>query len=125
MHIVFMLRKSVYVGIAALFMGASLVFTFDASAHDIDAEQARQKLKGYAQTVDKDGNPDIRCDKIYPHQVICEIRYFNPVSLKISCEESITVYFKSHSGSKRDWTYYTSHRGPKKCGKKYLSGPNP
>lgn len=129
-----MLRKRVLAGIAVHFMVGCAVFTLSAFAHDIDVEQARQKVEDYVRTVLKergylaDAADTISCNKLYPHQVLCEISYSTKEDRRrgsSSCRESITVYFKSHSGSKRDWNYYMSHRDATKCGGKYLTGPRP
>lgn len=128
------LRKRVLAGIAIFFISSSLIATSGASAHDIDKEQARQKLESYVQTVTRERNyrsdavSQINCGKLYPHQVECLLQYQTEQDFRANrttCSERITVYFKSHSGSKRDWTYYTTHQGSHKCGSRYLSGPNP
>jgi hypothetical protein len=42
------LKRSVLVGVAALSMGVSLVFTPSTSAHNIDLPKARELAKEYA-----------------------------------------------------------------------------
>ncbi len=56
MRLDFMLKRKVLAGIAAIVMGASLVFTLSASAHDIDVEKAREMSRDYARTVHKERN---------------------------------------------------------------------
>ena len=122
-------RIAVLAGLIAIVIASALIVSSNVTAHDIDLEQARQKLEDYARSVAQENNyradvvNRITCNKEYPHQVICFIGYRTQDG-KDACTEGITVYFKSHSGSKRDWTYYTAHRTRAKCGR-YLSGPNP
>ena len=127
-------RKQVLAGLTILFISLGLIVTLGVSAHDIDTEQARQKLEPYARSVITERNyradaiSTMDCAKVYPHQVRCYIKYQTEQDFKaqrITCDEGITIYFKSHNGSKRDWTYYTAHVNSKKCGRQYLSGPNP
>jgi hypothetical protein len=128
------LRKRVLATLTTLFISLSLIVTLGVSAHDIDKEQARQKLEPYVRNVTGERNyradavGKISCGKLYPHQVECLIQYQTEQDYRANrttCSERITVYFKSHNGSKRDWTYYTTHQGAHKCGTQYLSGPNP
>lgn len=129
-----MLRRRVLAGIAAMLMGASLVFTWSASAHDIDVAQAKQKIEDYARRVLKERNYvnyQTDCKKLYPHQVSCWAGYMTEASRKAegreryACNENITIYFKSHSGNRRDWTYYMTHVSRYPCGNEKLKGPNP
>jgi hypothetical protein len=128
------LRNRLLAGLITLFTSLGLIGTLGVSAHDIDKEQARQKLESYVRNVTRERNyradavGNISCGKLYPHQVECLIQYQTEQDYRAnrtSCSERITVYFKSHNGSKRDWTYYTTHQGAHKCGTQYLSGPNP
>ena len=128
------LRKRALAGLTALFLSLIINITLGVSAHDIDTEQARQKLEPYARSVITERNyradaiSTMDCAKVYPHQVRCYIKYQTEQDFKaqrITCDEGITIYFKSHNGGKRDWAYYTAHVNAKKCGRQYLSGPNP
>lgn len=124
----------VFAGLTAVVLSLCVIFTVGVSAHDIDKEQARQKLENYVRTVTRERNyradavSKMSCGKLYPHQVECLLQYQTEQDFRANrttCSERITVYFKSHNGSKRDWTYYTTHQGSHKCGTQYLSGPQP
>ncbi len=128
------MRKRVLAGLAILFISSSLTITLGVSAHDIDNEQARQSLEGYVKRVIYERRyhinavENISCRKRYPHQVECTVSYQNAadwMANKTTCSERITVYFRSHGASLRDWNYYSTHQGAHKCGNRYLSGPNP
>ncbi len=136
MRLGFMLSGRVLAGIAVLFLCASLVFTLSVSAHNIDVEQAGQKVRAYAREVLKDGSGYIytktSCKALFPghnHQVRCRVFYQNQEDRTIgewTCREDITVYFQAHNGDRRNWEYYMSHVSPQsKCGKRTLTGPLP
>lgn len=132
----FMLSGKALAGIAILFLCASLVFTLSVSAHNIDVEQAKAKVRAYAREVLNDGSgyrySTTSCRALFQghnHQVRCRVSYQNEGDRNIgewTCREDITVYFQSHSGDRRNWEYYMSHVSPQsKCGKRTLTGPLP
>ncbi|MDQ3747496.1 MAG: hypothetical protein M3367_00560 [Acidobacteriota bacterium] len=136
MRLGFMLSGRVLAGIAVLFLCASLVFTLSVSAHNIDVEQAAQKIRAYAREVVKDGSGYIHTEtsckalnRGHNHQVRCRVFFQNQQDRndgEWTCREDITVYFQAHSGDRRNWEYYSSHVSPQsKCGKRTLSGPLP
>jgi hypothetical protein len=51
MRLGFMLRRRVLAGIVAMLMGASLVFSGSASAHNIDLAKARDLARNYARSI--------------------------------------------------------------------------
>ena len=124
--------------VVAILLGIS-IFAANTLAHNIDVNQAKQKVEAYAQKVARDRNYPyftVDCAAIYRghnHQVRCFAKYQNAntrAAGRYSCSEEITVYFQSHQGSKRNWEYYMTHvqRGnypPDPCGNERLSGPNP
>ncbi len=117
--------------IAAAIMLGSIAFPITAFGHDIDVNQARQLVERYAFPVAHHENyyqnPDIACKKMFPHQVRCRVSYKRTTNIpKHNCSEDITVYFLSHMGSRRDWTYYATHVNPAaRCGFSLLTGPRP
>lgn len=122
---------SVFV-VTAIILG-SIVFPAPALGHDIDVNQAKQKMERYALTVVQnsryDPTPNVACHKMFPHQVRCRISYtrYSGTNLpKQTCSEDITVYFVAHMGSRRDWTYYATHINQAAyCGHVILFGPRP
>lgn len=130
----FVLSGRVLAGIAVLLMcAASFIFTLSVSAHDMDTEQARTKVRQYAREVLNDGSGynyyETRCTKQFPHRVNCRVFYQKPEDRAIgewTCREDITVYFQAHRGNNRNWEYYMTHVSPQaKCGKRTLTGPQP
>ena len=133
------LRTIVFGAITALFIAASLGFALSASAHNIDVNQAKQKVEVYARKVARDRNYPyfiVDCSAIYSghnHQVRCYAKYQNAntrAAGRYSCSEEITVYFQSHQGSRRNWEYYMTHvkhgnYPPDPCGNETLTGPIP
>lgn len=115
--------------IAAAMILGWMVFPATSLGHDIDVNQARQLMDRYALTVVQnsryDDNPTVTCKKMFPHQVRCRLTYKRS-AFKQTCSEDITVYFVAHMGSRRDWTYYSTHINPAAfCGHVILSGPRP
>lgn len=105
----FMLRRSVLAGIIAVLMGASLVFTGSASAHNIDLAKAKVLARDYARTVrEESGGKYIysawSCVNAFPdhnHFVRCTIQHQNAADRAAgvyTCKESIELYMKPH-----DW----------------------
>lgn len=131
----FMLRRSVLAGIIAVLMGASLVFTGSASAHNIDLKRAKEMALARAQAL-VDNSPRnyvqgiTSCGRAFPghnHIVQCRIQYEDKVSKNVdgvfACTEYIQVYFQSHRDG-QNYNPYMRHTS-RSCGTDTLSGPNP
>lgn len=130
MRLGFMLRRRVLAGIAAMLMGASLIFTGGASAHSIDLAQAQEIARDYARSVRKESNGKYPhyttdCYKLYQghnHYVRCSIEYIDdehPGGTKTAlCRESIDVFFQPHSISERENYWIQHHSEP--CGSRRL-----
>jgi effector-binding domain-containing protein len=133
----FMVTGSVLAGTAVLVLSIGFVFTLSVSAHDIDVEQAKAKVRAYAREVLNDGRNGYiysrtSCKAIFKehnHQVSCRVSYQNENDKNMgewTCQEDITVFFQAHKGTRRNWEYYLSHVSPQsKCGKRTLIGPIP
>ena len=134
-----MIRRNCRPVIAAVLLGSSL-FTTNTFAHNIDLNQAKQKVEAYAQRVQKQRDfttSGVFCQRLnrgHNHQVGCMVSYYNAKSQaagRVACFEEITVYFQAHRGDKRNWEYYMTHKGGQynapayPCGDEMLSGPMP
>ena len=125
----FMLRRKLLAGVAAILMGASLVFSGSASAHDVDLKKAREVTREYARSVRAASNGrylhySTRCRKLFPHIVQCEIEYQNAQDTAkgvYTCKEGITVYFRPHSSAGEDYTLYGKHHSANACGGTFLN----
>jgi hypothetical protein len=103
----FKLRSRVLAVIAAILMGASLVFTSNISAHDIDLREARETARDYARSIRNDpgrtykhyATDCVRAFSGHNHIVRCTI-FFQTVQDKEqgkwTCRERIEVYFIPH-----------------------------
>ncbi len=140
LHIGSRLARSLRPAAAAILLGSSLLTT-NTFAHNIDLNQARQKVDVYAKRVQKQRDytrSEIFCQNLnrgHNHQVGCTVSYHNAKSWaagRYACVEEITVYFQAHRGNKRNWEYYMTHVGgkyessrPNPCGDELLTGPMP
>jgi hypothetical protein len=108
----FMLRRKVLAVIAALLMGASLVFSGSASAHNIDVKKAREVIREYARSVrDQSGGKYIhfstRCGAMFPnhnHYARCTVEYQNAKDSAAgvyTCKETIEVFMRPNGGPGR------------------------
>jgi hypothetical protein len=131
MRLDLMVRKRVLAGIAVLLMGASLVFTGSASAHNIDQKKAREAAREYAREVrDKSGGRYLHystfCYKMFAnhnHYVRCEIEYQNAQDKAkgvYTCKESINVYMRAHGNVGENYTLYGKHASANACGGYFL-----
>jgi hypothetical protein len=127
----FTLRRRMLAGIAALLMGASLVFTGNTSAHNIDVAKARELAREYARQIrDESGgkykNYTTRCGAQFPnhnHLVSCTIQYYNEKDKAAgvyTCKEKIQLHMSSHSRSNEDYRIWGSHLSSQ-CGSRTLS----
>ncbi len=120
MRLGFMLRRRVLAGFAAILMGASLVFSPSASAHNIDLAKAREVAREYARQVrDESGGKYIHystnCVRAFPnhnHYVRCLVDYQNAKDTAkgvYTCRESIEVYMYAHSDYGEMFALYAKH----------------
>ena len=128
-----MLRR-ILIGVAALLIGASLVISPSASAHNINLEKAKEKARAYAKSVLDSGKGYVqsitRCNNAFSghnHYVRCTIQYEDRASKEVdgvfACTETIEVYFQSHRDG-QNFEYYMKHTS-RRCGNERLTGPNP
>ena len=102
-----MLRRRVLAGIAALLMGASLVFTSSTSAHELTLTKARRKAERRGQGHSRSANSSYGtyktvCTRMEYHYVRCKIYYYGRSSPaqkndSILCTEFLNVYYKNES----------------------------
>jgi uncharacterized protein (DUF2147 family) len=130
-----MLIRRVVVAMAILLMGASLVFTLSASAHNVGLAKAKEMAREYSLRVLNDQSKGYvqvirRCSNAFSghnHYVRCTIQYEDKQSKEIdgvfACTENIEVYFQSHRDG-QNFQYYMKHTS-RSCGSERLSGPNP
>jgi hypothetical protein len=129
-----MLRRRALTGIAALLMGASLVFTGSTSAHNIDLAKARELARTYAQSVRGESGGKYlhyktKCARNFPghnHSVRCVIEYQNASDAAkgvYTCKESIELAFPPHDRSSNQMTYeiYANHASNNQCGSRRLA----
>ena len=101
-----MRRKSLIV-IVAILMGASFVFKWNASAHNIDLKKAREVIRNYAKSVrDNSGGKyahySTSCVAAFPghnHIARCVVDYKNEADTKTgvyTCRELIEVKLWAH-----------------------------
>jgi len=133
MRLGFMLRRRVLAGIAAMLMGASLIFTGSTSAHNIDLAKAKELVRRYAQAVRKESRDfrDIRylyirstwnCVNAFPnhnHIVRCVIQHQNERDKDAgvySCKETMELYMAPHSTAVA-YIILARHTSYNNCGK--------
>jgi hypothetical protein len=126
-----MLRRRVLAGIAALLMGASLVFSGSTSAHNIDVAKARELARNYARQV-RDGSGGkylhytTSCTRNFPnhnHSVNCVIKYQNAKDTAAgvyTCKEKIQLHMSPHSRSNEDYRVLGNHISSQ-CGSRTLN----
>jgi hypothetical protein len=99
--------RRVLVLIAALSMGASLVFTSSTSAHELTLTRARkaaeERGKGHSRSANsRYGTYKTICTRMEYHFVRCQIQYYGRSSSALKnnsllCTEYVNVYYKSES----------------------------
>jgi len=134
-----MLRR-VLVLIAALSMGASFIFTWRTSAHNIDLAKAKELVRDYARAVRAeskgmyvdDPNGYIHstwgCVNAFPnhnHIVRCGVQHQiarDKAAGVYTCRETLELYMAPHSGGKYGPIYriYARHTSGNTCGGRYL-----
>ena len=126
------MSRRVLAVIASLLMGASLVFTLSASAHDISHANAQEIARDYARGVREESNGkylhySTDCYKLFTghnHYVRCQIDYtddqktggINPAV----CRETIDVFFQPHNQGER-YNYWIKHHSGQ-CGSRSYRG---
>lgn len=124
----FMLRRRIVVGLVATLMGASLLFSGSASAHNIDLAKARETARDFARAVRaaSQGNYlhySTNCVIAFPghnHIVRCNIEYQNAKDTAAgvyTCKEAIELYLPPHGrGDTHNYTVGIRHTSGNKCG---------
>lgn len=133
MRLGIMSRRRALAGIAALVMGASLVFTWSASAHNIDLTKAREMARAYARQVrDESGGKyahfSTNCVRAFPghnHIARCLIDYQNAADRErgvYTCRELIEIKMPPHSRSGQiNFELYGFHASNNQCGSRRLN----
>lgn len=125
-----MLRRRILAGFAAILMGASLVFSGSASAHNIDLAKAREVARDFAMAIraSSDGgyygkylHYSTNCWRAFPghnHIVKCTLEYQNAKDTEkgvYTCKESIEVFLQSHKYGE-SYVMQIRHTSMNKCG---------
>jgi hypothetical protein len=127
------LRRRVVARIAAVLMGASLVFSGSASAHNISLDKAWEIARNYARSVRSESGGKYThyftdCYSLFQghnHFVRCSIDYDNEKTKNSktgsrACRESIDIYLRPHNQGET-FDYYMRHRD-EACGSRRLRG---
>jgi hypothetical protein len=132
----FRLRKRALAGVAAILMGASLVFSPSTSAHNIDLAKAREMARNYARMVrDQSGGGvygkfvhySTNCVRAFPghnHIARCLIEYQNEADTKkgvYTCRELIEIKMPPHNGDQVNYELYGFHASNNQCGRNRLN----
>ncbi|PYS70336.1 MAG: hypothetical protein DMF69_13865 [Acidobacteria bacterium] len=122
-----MLRKTL-AGVVVLLIGATLMSSRRAEAHNIDLDKAQEVARDFARAIRKESNGNYlhystRCGRAFPghnHIVKCDIEYQNAKDTKAgvyTCKEAIEVYFSHHGRSDtHNYSYFIRHTSGNKCG---------
>ena len=122
-----MLRK-ILVGVVVLLIGASLMSSRRAEAHNIDLDKAWEVARDFARAIRKESNGNYlhystKCVLAFPghnHIVRCAIEYQNAKDTKAgvyTCKEMIEVKFSPHARSNtHNYSYGIVHTSGNKCG---------
>ena len=115
-----------------LLIGASLLLSSPASAHNINLEKAQELARDYAREVRKESNGKYLhyttdCYNLFQghnHYVRCLIEYDNDEdATSRACRETIDVYLQAHNRGEH-FDYYIRHYSGQ-CGSKKLRGVKP
>jgi hypothetical protein len=118
--------------IATVVMGASLIFTWSTSAHNIDLAKAREAIREYARGVrNEPGRGYVHystdCQKMFPghnHRVRCVVSYQNEKDSAAgvyTCREAIEVLMPPHSSSSPElYLLAARHTSANTCGSRRL-----
>lgn len=124
--------RRVLAGLAAILIGASLIFSPRVSSHNIDLAKARDVAREYARKVrDESGGKYLHystsCKKAFPghnHVAYCTIDYQNATDAEkgvYTCRETIQIFMWAHrSDGSYNFALLGSHRSGNVCGKIYL-----
>lgn len=129
----FMLRRRPLVGIVAILMGASLVFSGNVSAHNIDVAKVRELARDYARQVRAESNGKyihystkcVRSNPGHNHYVGCVIEYQNEKDTQAgvyTCKESLVFFMSPHSNSVQSFEIFMKHDSYNYCGKRRITG---
>jgi hypothetical protein len=125
----FIMRRILVAGVVALLMGASLIFSGSASAHNIDLAKARETARDFARAIRAQSNGNLihystNCVRAFPghnHIVRCNIEYQNAKDTEkgvYTCKESVEIFVDSHSrGSGEDYRTFVRHTSRNRCGR--------
>jgi hypothetical protein len=114
--------------VAAILMGASLIFSGNVSAHNIDVKKAREAARNYARKVrDESGGRYVHygtnCVAAFPnhnHIARCLIDYQNEEDTKkgvYTCRELIEIKYPVHTDlTQENFTMYGYHASANTCG---------
>jgi len=113
--------------IIAILMGASLVYTWGTSAHNIDVKKARELVRDYARSVRDESNGkyihySTNCVAAFPghnHIARCLIDYTNEADAKkgvYTCRELIEIKMWPHHQSLEDYHLWATHASNNQCG---------
>jgi hypothetical protein len=125
-----MLRRTL-AGVAILVLGASLIFSGSASAHNIDLEKAWELAREYARDIrslsgGKYLHYSTNCVRAFPnhnHIVRCVIQYQNAADTEkgvYTCKEKIEIYMPPHNRGE-DYSLFGRHTSNNHCGPYYLN----
>ena len=121
-----MRRRSLIVIIAGL-SGVCLLFTWAASAHNIDLKKAREVARDYARQVrDESGGKYVHystnCVAAFPnhnHIARCLVEYRNEADTKkgvYTCQELIEINLPPHSDGQMGYDLWANHVSFSQCG---------
>lgn len=128
----FILSRKVLTGMATLLMGASLVFPWNTSAHNIDLDKAWEAARNYARKVRKESSGkylhySTNCVRAFPghnHIVRCLIDFQNAKDAAAgvyTCRESIEILMLPHSRSgQMNYDLRWMHTSTNQCGSRRL-----
>jgi len=130
-----MRRRSLIVIIASL-SGVCLLFTWAASAHNIDLKKAREVARDYARQVrDESGGKYVHystnCVAAFPnhnHIARCLIDYRNEADTKkdvYTCRELIEIKLLPHKPYGMTYILYGNHASSTYCGRAPLDSNKP
>ena len=126
------LRRRVLAGIAVLLMGASIIFTSSASAHNINLAKAWEIARDYARGVRAESGGkylhySTNCVKAFAnhnHFVRCVIDFQNAKDRAAgvyTCREQIEIFLSPHGDGQPDYRISGRHTSNNSCGNRRLN----
>ena len=126
-----MLRRRMLTGVALLLMGASLVFPWPTSAHNINLDKAWELARDYARSVRAESNGKylhystnyVKAFRNHNHIVRCVIEYQDAKDTEkdlYTCKEKIEIYMEPHNRGE-DFSLFGRHTSNNHCGKNYMN----